>query len=41
MPTMMAFHEVDDVDHCLASPKRDELFGSMGMTARTFVVVEA
>jgi hypothetical protein len=36
MPTMIAFHEVDDVDHWLASPKRDEFFGPMGMTARTF-----
>jgi len=31
------FHEVDDVDHWLASPKREELFGPMGMTARTFI----
>ena len=30
------FHEVDDVDHWLASPKREELFGPLGMTARTF-----
>ena len=30
------FHEVDDVDHWLASPKRDELFGPLGMTVRTF-----
>ena len=36
MPTLLAFHEVDDVDHWLASPKREELFGPMGMTARTF-----
>jgi hypothetical protein len=36
MPTMLVFHEVDDVDHWLASPKREELFGPMGMTARTF-----
>jgi hypothetical protein len=37
MATLMVFHEVDDVDHWLASPKREELFGPMGMTARTFV----
>jgi len=30
------FHEVDDVDHWLASPKREELFGPLGMTVRTF-----
>jgi hypothetical protein len=37
MTTMMVFHEVDDVGHWLASPKRDEFFGPMGMTARTFI----
>ena len=37
MATMMVFHEVNDVDHWLASPKREEFFGLMGMTARTFV----
>jgi len=37
MATVMVFHEVDDVDHWLASPKREELFGPMGMTARTFI----
>jgi hypothetical protein len=36
MPTLLVFHEVDDVDHWLASPKRDEYFGPLGMTARTF-----
>jgi hypothetical protein len=36
MPTLLVFHEVDDVDHWLASPKREELFGPLGMTARTF-----
>ena len=36
MATMMVFHEVDDVDHWLASPKRDEVFGPRGMTVRTF-----
>jgi hypothetical protein len=35
METLLVFHEVDDVDHWLASPKREELFGPMGMTART------
>jgi hypothetical protein len=36
METLLVFHEVDDVDHWLASPKRQELFGPLGMTARTF-----
>jgi hypothetical protein len=36
MPTLIAFHEVDDVEHWLASPKREEFFGPLGMTARTF-----
>ena len=35
-PTLLVFHEVDDVDHWVASPKREELFGPLGMTARTF-----
>ncbi|WP_427016832.1 hypothetical protein ACQCSX_19325 [Pseudarthrobacter sp. P1] len=33
----MIFHEVDDVEHWLASPRREEIFGPMGITARTFV----
>jgi hypothetical protein len=37
MTTVMVFHEVDDVDHWLNSPKREEFFGPLGMTARTFV----
>ena len=37
MTTLMLFHEVDDVDHWLASSKREEFFGPMGMTARTFI----
>jgi hypothetical protein len=36
METVLVFHEVDDVDHWLASPKRDEFFGPRGMTVRTF-----
>ncbi len=36
MPTLLVYHEVDDVDHWLASPKREEFFGPMGITARTF-----
>ena len=36
METMVVFHEVDDVDHWLASPKREEFFGPLGITLRTF-----
>jgi antibiotic biosynthesis monooxygenase (ABM) superfamily enzyme len=36
MITLMVFHEVDDVDHWLASPKRQELFGPRGIKVRTF-----
>ena len=36
METLLVFHEVDDVDHWLASTKREEFFGPLGMTARTF-----
>lgn len=37
MATLLVFHEVDDVDHWLRSPRREEFFGPHGMTARTFV----
>jgi len=37
MATVMVFHEVDDVEHWLRSPKREEFFGPLGMTAQTFV----
>ena len=40
MTTLMITHEVDDVDHWLASPKREELFGPVGITVRTFVDAE-
>ena len=36
MATYLAFHEVDDVEHWLSSSKREEVFGLMGITARTF-----
>ena len=36
METLLVFHEVDDVDHWFASPTREEFFGPLGMTARTF-----
>ena len=37
MRTLMIVYEVDDVDHWLASPRRREVFGPLGITARTFV----
>ena len=33
----MIFCEVDDVDRWLTSPKRREVFGPLGITARTFI----
>jgi hypothetical protein len=36
METLLAFHEVDDVDHWLASPTRDEFFAPRGITTRAF-----
>ncbi len=36
MPTLLVIHEVDDVDHWLASPKRDEFFAPLGVTVRPF-----
>jgi len=35
--TLLIFHEVDDVDHWLSSPRREETFGPTGISARTFV----
>jgi len=32
MPTVMAYHDVKDKDHWLASPKREEFFGPVGVT---------
>jgi hypothetical protein len=37
MPKLIATHEVDDVAHWLASPKREELFASVATNIRTFV----
>ena len=36
MATHIAFHEVDDVEHWLRSPKREEVFGPLGITMRAF-----
>ena len=38
MPTVSAYHDVKDRDHWLASRKREEFFGPLGVTnIRTFV----
>jgi hypothetical protein len=37
MPRLIATHEVDDVAHWLASPKRAEVFASIATDLRTFV----
>jgi len=38
MPTVIGYHDVKDTDHWLASPKREEFFGPLGVTnIRTFV----
>jgi hypothetical protein len=37
VPTIIAHHDVDDTEHWLASPKRAEFFGRLGITnVRTF-----
>jgi hypothetical protein len=37
MTTLMITHDVNDLEHWLASPKREELFGPLGISARTCV----
>ena len=37
MPMVIGYHEIDDSVHWLASPKRDELFGPLGITHKTFI----
>ena len=38
MPTIFGYHDVKDKDHWLASPKREEFLGPLGVTnIRTFV----
>ena len=37
MPTIIVHHDIDDVERWLASPKRQEFFGPLGVTnMRTF-----
>jgi hypothetical protein len=33
---ILGFHEVDDLEHWLHSPKRQEFFGPLGITGRLF-----
>jgi hypothetical protein len=35
--TVIAVHDITDKDHWLASPKREEFFGPLGISVRTFV----
>ena len=37
MPQVIAYHEIDDSEHWLASPKREEIFGPMGISVQTFL----
>ena len=37
MPKLIATHEVDDVVHWLASPKREEVFAGVATNITTFV----
>ena len=38
MPTVIGHHDVKDTEHWLASPRREEFFGPLGVTnIRTFV----
>jgi hypothetical protein len=36
MATYLITHDVDDVEHWWNSPKRAEVFGSLGIAVRTF-----
>ena len=37
MPTIIAHHDIDDAEHWLASTRREELFGPLGIeNVRTF-----
>jgi hypothetical protein len=37
MTLLIGYHEVDDREHWLASPKREEIFGPLGITIKTFI----
>ena len=38
MPKLIATHEVDNVDHWLASPKRTEVFAGIATNLTTYVL---
>ncbi|MCR9087489.1 MAG: hypothetical protein NXH97_12170 [Rhodobacteraceae bacterium] len=38
MPKLVATHEVDDVAHWLASPKREEIFAGVATNIQTYVL---
>jgi hypothetical protein len=37
MTLVIGYHEIDDRAHWLASQKREEVFGPLGITVRTFL----
>ncbi len=37
MTTVIAVHQINDSEHWLASPKREEIFGPLGVSVRTFL----
>jgi hypothetical protein len=37
MPTVLVCHEIDDKEHWLSSPRREELLAPRGIKHRTFV----
>ena len=37
MPMLIAHHEIEDREKWLSSTKRDEFFGPLGITIRTFL----
>ncbi len=38
MPKLIATHDVDDIDHWLASPKRAEVFAGIATNLQTYVL---
>jgi hypothetical protein len=37
MTMLIGYHEIDDREHWLASSKREEMFGPLGITHKTFI----
>ena len=40
MPKLLAIHEVDDVAHWLASPKREEILAGVGTNITTYAPLD-